>query len=83
MHIVSRSLSCSHVNASHFIGDLPHFPSVLLEVLSLDQWNRFRTEGYTHFTVPGNPGKIGNVLSLVTILFVRHTQGNNLGQALL
>ncbi|XP_060586854.1 tectonic-like complex member MKS1 [Ruditapes philippinarum] len=37
--------------------ELPHFPTIMIEVLSLDTWNRFRTEGYTYLTIPGQPGK--------------------------
>ena len=36
--------------------ELPHFPTIMIEVLSLDTWNRFRTEGYTYLTIPGQPG---------------------------
>ncbi|KAK3083758.1 hypothetical protein FSP39_002734 [Pinctada imbricata] len=35
---------------------LPKFPLIMIEVLSLDSWNRFRTEGYTYLTVPAKPG---------------------------
>ncbi|XP_048772095.2 tectonic-like complex member MKS1 [Ostrea edulis] len=34
----------------------PHFPFILMEVLSLDSWNRFRTEGYTYVAIPPRPG---------------------------
>ncbi|XP_061196324.1 uncharacterized protein LOC133204586 [Saccostrea echinata] len=34
----------------------PHFPFILMEVLSLDSWNRFRTEGYTYLAIPPRPG---------------------------
>ncbi|XP_064612245.1 tectonic-like complex member MKS1 [Liolophura sinensis] len=36
--------------------EMPHLPCVLIEVLSLDSWNRFRTEGYTYINVPSTPG---------------------------
>lgn len=35
---------------------MPHFPLILIEVLSLDSFKRFRTEGYTYVTVPNKPG---------------------------
>ncbi|XP_046570750.1 Meckel syndrome type 1 protein-like [Haliotis rubra] len=35
---------------------IPNFPIVLVEVLSLDSWHRFRTEGYTYLQVPCKPG---------------------------
>ncbi|XP_033731555.1 Meckel syndrome type 1 protein-like isoform X1 [Pecten maximus] len=35
---------------------LPHFPIIMVEVLSLDRWNRFRTEGYTYISIPTHPG---------------------------
>ncbi|XP_021374695.1 Meckel syndrome type 1 protein-like isoform X2 [Mizuhopecten yessoensis] len=35
---------------------LPHFPIIMVEVLSLDMWNRFRTEGYTYINIPTHPG---------------------------
>lgn len=37
--------------------EMPRFPTILIEVLSLDNWNRFRTEGYTYLTIPGQPGE--------------------------
>lgn len=43
---------------------MPNFPTIMLEVLSLDSWNRFRTEGYTYLTIPGQPG---NYLLLVNL----------------
>ncbi|ESO97860.1 hypothetical protein LOTGIDRAFT_228399 [Lottia gigantea] len=35
---------------------MPHFPIIYVEVLSLDSWQRYRTEGYTYFSLPGKPG---------------------------
>lgn len=29
-----------------------------MEVLSLDSWNRFRTEGYSYLAIPPRPGKL-------------------------
>ncbi|KAK3589148.1 hypothetical protein CHS0354_017116 [Potamilus streckersoni] len=37
--------------------EMPRFPTILIEVLSLDSWKRFRTEGYTYLTVPSQPGR--------------------------
>ncbi|XP_052072573.1 tectonic-like complex member MKS1 [Mytilus californianus] len=36
--------------------EVPHFPLIMLEVLSLDSFKRFRTEGYTYVAVPNAPG---------------------------
>ncbi|CAG2234047.1 MKS1 [Mytilus edulis] len=36
--------------------EVPHFPLIMLEVLSLDSFKRFRTEGYTYVTIPNAPG---------------------------
>ncbi|CAE1324505.1 MKS1 [Acanthosepion pharaonis] len=36
--------------------DVPHFPIIYLEVLSLDSWQRYRTEGYSYLTIPPTPG---------------------------
>jgi hypothetical protein len=44
--------------------ELPHFPTIMIEVLSLDTWNRFRTEGYTYLTIPGQPGYYINLVLL-------------------
>lgn len=35
---------------------IPHFPLLMIEVLSLDSWHRFRTEGYTYLPIPSHPG---------------------------
>ncbi|XP_063966049.1 tectonic-like complex member MKS1 isoform X2 [Lytechinus pictus] len=35
---------------------LPKWPQLFLEVLSLDSWQRYRTEGYGCITLPPNPG---------------------------
>lgn len=35
---------------------LPKWPQLFLEVLSLDGWQRYRTEGYGCITIPPNPG---------------------------
>lgn len=40
-----------------FPEDVPHFPIIYLEVLSLDSWQRYRTEGYSYLTIPPTPGK--------------------------
>ncbi|KAL4223339.1 Pleiotropic negative transcriptional regulator [Mactra antiquata] len=42
--------------------EMPSFPTIMIEVLSLDTWNRFRTEGYTYLTIPGQPGKHNETL---------------------
>jgi Meckel syndrome type 1 protein len=35
---------------------LPRWPLLYLEVLSLDSWHRYRTEGYGYLTFPQSPG---------------------------
>ena len=40
------------------VDPFPHFPFILMEVLSLDSWNRFRTEGYTYLAIPPRPGEL-------------------------
>ncbi|KAI0226702.1 hypothetical protein LSAT2_022852 [Lamellibrachia satsuma] len=35
---------------------LMKWPQLFIEVLSLDSWGRFRTEGYGYVTLPSNPG---------------------------
>ncbi|XP_052801949.1 tectonic-like complex member MKS1 [Mya arenaria] len=37
--------------------EIPRFPTIMVEVLSLDSWQRYRTEGYSYLTVPGQPGR--------------------------
>ena len=36
---------------------LPQWPQIFLEVLSIDSWQRYRTEGYGYLTVPPTPGR--------------------------
>jgi len=36
--------------------DFIHWPTLFIEVLSLDSWERFRTEGYTYLTIPSKAG---------------------------
>ncbi|XP_072024314.1 tectonic-like complex member MKS1 [Amphiura filiformis] len=35
---------------------LPGLPQIFLEVLSIDSWLRYRTEGYGYITLPSTPG---------------------------
>ncbi|XP_071849558.1 tectonic-like complex member MKS1 [Apostichopus japonicus] len=35
---------------------LPQWPQIFVEVLSIDSWQRYRTEGYGYITVPSTPG---------------------------
>lgn len=37
--------------------DFIHWPTLFMEVLSLDSWERFRTEGYTYLTIPNKAGE--------------------------
>ncbi|PIK44440.1 putative Meckel syndrome type 1 protein isoform X3 [Apostichopus japonicus] len=36
---------------------LPQWPQIFVEVLSIDSWQRYRTEGYGYITIPSTPGK--------------------------
>lgn len=36
--------------------DFIHWPTLFIEVLSLDSWERFRTEGYSYLTIPSKAG---------------------------
>ena len=36
---------------------LPGLPQIFLEVLSIDSWMRYRTEGYGYMTLPSTPGR--------------------------
>ncbi len=36
---------------------LPKWPMLYFEVLSIDSWERYRTEGYGYMTLPQKPGK--------------------------
>lgn len=37
--------------------DFIHWPTLFLEVLSLDSWERFRTEGYAYVSIPNKAGE--------------------------
>nr|XP_023675277.1 Meckel syndrome type 1 protein [Paramormyrops kingsleyae] len=37
-------------------GSLPEWPVLYFEVLSLDSWQRHRTEGYGYLVIPASPG---------------------------
>lgn len=39
------------------LDDFIHWPTLFLEVLSLDSWDRFRTEGYAYITIPNKAGE--------------------------
>ena len=39
------------------LDDFIHWPTLFIEVLSLDSWERFRTEGYSYLTIPSKAGK--------------------------
>ncbi|XP_015774499.1 PREDICTED: Meckel syndrome type 1 protein-like [Acropora digitifera] len=41
--------------------DFIHWPTLFMEVLSLDSWKRFRTEGYSYLTIPNKAGKTESV----------------------
>ncbi|XP_032823388.2 tectonic-like complex member MKS1 [Petromyzon marinus] len=35
---------------------LPHWPTLYMEVVSVDFWHRYRTEGYSYLLIPSMPG---------------------------
>ena len=35
---------------------VPRWPQLLVEVVSVDQWRRYRVEGYGHCVLPSQPG---------------------------
>ncbi|CAI8057600.1 Meckel syndrome type 1 protein [Geodia barretti] len=43
-------------NITTIEDDLAHWPCVLMEVCSLDSWDRHRVEGYGHLPLPSSPG---------------------------
>ncbi|KAG1701341.1 Meckel syndrome type 1 protein [Nymphon striatum] len=45
-----------NITNSSSIENFPKWPILYLEVLSLDSWGRFRTEGYGHTVIPSTPG---------------------------
>ena len=40
---------------------LPKWPRVLLEVASLDYWDRHRVEGYGYMDLPQAPGRLAPI----------------------
>ena len=47
-----------NINYFYFASEkLPEWPVLYLEVLSLDMWERYRTEGYGYTTLPIQPGE--------------------------
>ncbi|KAL5016147.1 hypothetical protein ScPMuIL_005736 [Solemya velum] len=56
---IRLSLKSSQVKSEFFNQPgqaIPKFPILMIEVLSLDSWSRFRTEGYAYLPVPTKPG---------------------------
>lgn len=50
----------SHVASLYYCSDdFIQWPTLFLEVLSLDSWERFRAEGYAYITIPSKAGKRG------------------------
>ena len=41
---------------------LPQWPVLYFKVLSLDYWQRYRTEGYGYLVFPATPGESGVIL---------------------
>ncbi|KAJ8043977.1 Meckel syndrome type 1 protein [Holothuria leucospilota] len=35
---------------------MPQWPQIFVEVLSIDSWHRYRTEGYGYIAIPSSPG---------------------------
>ena len=54
INIHTRFYICYFI--SFHSDELPHWPQVYIEVLSLDSWQRYRTEGYTYITIPNTTG---------------------------
>ena len=52
MHKINVSLSLFF-----FSDDFILWPTLFLEVLSVDSWERFRTEGYAYITIPNKAGE--------------------------
>lgn len=48
--------SLVHHHHHTYEGTLPKWPRILLEVGSLDYWDRHRIEGYAYVDLPSNPG---------------------------
>lgn len=46
-----------------FVESLPQWPVLYFRVLSLDSWQRYRTEGYGYLVIPATPGKTSIILS--------------------
>ena len=44
---------------------LPQWPQIFLEVLSIDTWQRYRTEGYGYLTIPSKPGRYNLLLVIL------------------
>lgn len=48
--------------------DFIHWPTLFLEVLSVDQWERFRTEGYGYVTLPNKAGEFFKIQTSQTCI---------------
>lgn len=53
MWALQLSLLCIFIPCTE---SMPRWPILLVEVLSLDSWQRFRTEGYGSLSLPSAPG---------------------------
>lgn len=56
-----------------FTDALPKWPRILLEVASLDSWDRHRVEGYAYLDLPSIPGKLSIQLYRVAHWWVVNT----------
>ncbi|KAM4620186.1 tectonic-like complex member MKS1 [Polymixia lowei] len=51
------SFEAFHLKEKESEESLPHWPVLYFKVLSLDFWQRYRTEGYGYLVFPATPGK--------------------------
>ncbi|XP_071783046.1 tectonic-like complex member MKS1 isoform X1 [Centroberyx gerrardi] len=51
------SFEAFHMNEKESEESLPQWPVLYFKVLSLDFWQRYRTEGYGYLVFPATPGK--------------------------
>ena len=71
VHMFQHFSSCSVclVNVCTVADELPHFPIILIEVLSVDSWHRFFHEGYTYIQIPAKPGGYtANEIPILSVL---------------
>ena len=60
------------VNVVCVADDLAHWPCVLMEVCSLDSWDRHRVEGYGHLPLPSSPGTLEHIVYIYAFCIGSH-----------